>query len=307
VERVSWRLEVRHITRYRYDRPVIASYNEARVTPSATADQNVVTSKVSVEPAAELFTYRDYWGTVVHAFDVHTPHQSLVVTARSTVETGRASSLPDGEAAPGRGPALEAASWGDISSFGDISSWGDLAAGDVTDRFYELLAPSPLVDPTDLGTVATGLRAGCSTPAEAAEAAVRWAHGQLEYGSGTTSVRTSAAEAWRAGRGVCQDFAHLSLAVLRAMGIPSRYISGYFYPEGEATVGSRVVGESHAWVEAWTGHWSGHDPTNLVGTGERHVVVARGRDYTDVAPMRGIFSGPPGSSTEVTVELTRRA
>jgi len=111
---------------------------------------------------------------------------------------------------------------------------------------------------------------------------------------------------------VCQDFAHLTVAVLRAMGIPARYVSGYFYPNASGAIGAMVHGESHAWVEAWTGEWSGHDPTNRLNLSERHVaeryvVVAQGRDYADVSPFRGIYSGPPGSATEVTVELTRCA
>jgi transglutaminase-like putative cysteine protease len=120
-------------------------------------------------------------------------------------------------------------------------------------------------------------------------------------------VGTSAVEAWHAGRGVCQDYAHISLAVLRAMGVPARYVPGYFYPKAEGTVGAKVIGESHAWVEAWTGDWAPYDPTNRVSVGERHVIVARGRDYSDVSPLRGIYSGPAGSSAEVTVELVRRA
>ncbi len=131
-----------------------------------------------------------------------------------------------------------------------------------------------------------------------------WAHGELEYAPGATHAHTSAVEAWRAGSGVCQDFAHLSLAVLRAMGIPARYVSGYFYPKAVPSVGAKVLGESHAWVEVWTGDWRGYDPTNALPVEERHVVVAHGRDYSDVAPLRGIYSGPSASSTEVTVELT---
>lgn len=289
---MSWRLEVNHTTRYRYDRAVVASYNEARVTPLSTADQVVIDARVMVGPAAEMFTYWDYWGTLVHTFDVHHPHESLVITAKAVVET--AFSLPAPPDQPPRpGP-------------GSVT-WDGLADAAVQDRFYELLAPSPLVGPVAFAEVASRWRRDCATPGQAVEAVVEWAHGELEYGLGATHVGTSALEAWHARRGVCQDFAHVSLAVLRAMGIPARYVSGYFYPNAEAAVGAKVTGESHAWVEAWTGDWAAHDPTNRVRVGERHVIVARGRDYSDVAPLRGIYSGPAGSSTEVTVELVRRA
>jgi transglutaminase-like putative cysteine protease len=328
---MSWRLEINHLTRYRYDRPVVASYNEARLTPPSTAQQFVIEAQVAVRPAAQLFCFTDYWGALVHAFDVHSPHQSLLVTSRAIVETQSSGGPASG--GPGTGPSAGPASrdgtgpatgragpssgnWGEADVSGPEgalsrpagpASWDDLAGTPVADRFYELLTPSRFVTPEDLAEVARGLRAGHAAPADAVPSVLDWVHGQLEYGSGATNVHTSAVEAWHAGRGVCQDFAHLSLAVLRAMGIPARYVSGYFYPEAAGAIGAKVLGESHAWVEAWTGAWGAHDPTNLMRVGERHVMVARGRDYADVAPVRGIYSGPPGSSTEVTVELVRRA
>jgi transglutaminase-like putative cysteine protease len=291
---MSWRLEINHLTRYRYDRPVVASYNEARLTPLSTSEQFVIEAQVGVRPAAELFCFTDYWGSVVHAFDIHDPHQTLLVTSRAVVETAPAVATTRAEGDPG-------------GSVVEVASWESLAGADVGDRFYEFLAPSTFVTPEDLSKVARDLRAGHAGPADAVPSTLDWVHGQLEYGAGATNVHTSAIEAWRAGQGVCQDFAHLSLAVLRAMGIPARYVSGYFYPDATGAVGAKVVGESHAWVEAWTGGWTAHDPTNLMKVAERHVILARGRDYADVAPVRGIYSGPPGSFAEVTVELVRRA
>ena len=92
-------------------------------------------------------------------------------------------------------------------------------------------------------------------------------------------VHTSANEAYADGAGVCQDFAHLALALAKSVGLPSRYVSGYFHPEEDATIGEEITGESHAWVEVWTGKWWGYDPTNDCPVGERHVAVGRGRDY----------------------------
>ncbi|HTV11019.1 MAG TPA: transglutaminase family protein [Acidimicrobiales bacterium] len=282
---MSWRLEIKHETTYRYARPVVASYNEARVSPLNTGRQRVGRSEIRVDPHIEPFAYYDYWGTLVHAFDIHDPHDRLVVTSMSTVETGSQSAAGEGTE---RG-------------------WEHLTGEDFSDRFYEFLTPTQLVTSQELSEVADKLRKGCSSPSRAATSVVQWAHGQLEYGPGTTHVGTSALEAWRAGKGVCQDYTHLSLAVLRAMGIPARYVSGYFYPRADGALGAELVGESHAWVEAWTGRWEPHDPTNGVAVGERHVVVARGRDYSDVPPVRGIYSGPPGSATEVSVKIVRRA
>lgn len=284
---MSWRLEVNHQTEYHYDRPVVASYNEARVTPLTTNGQVVLDSRLSVRPLADTWAYWDYWGALVHAFDVHDPHDSLAVTSTAQVETAVGSLFGHDE------PAM--------------ATWEDLAGEEVRDRYYEYLVTSRLVNPHDLASVAQQLRGDCTNPAEAVVAATQWARSQLEYSPGATHVKTSASEAWELGRGVCQDFAHLSLAVLRALGIPARYVSGYFYSKAEGAIGVSVRGESHAWVEAWTGTWQGWDPTNGTSADQRHVLVARGRDYTDVSPLRGIYSGPPGAYTRVTVELTRRA
>jgi transglutaminase-like putative cysteine protease len=124
-------------------------------------------------------------------------------------------------------------------------------------------------------------------------------------GAGVTGVRTSAQEAWQDGRGVCQDFAHIALGALRALGVPARYVSGYLHPDPAAPVGRTVTGQSHAWVEWWAGDWYGFDPTNGKVAGLDHVVVATGRDYGDVSPFRGVISGGAGSRMDVRVELTR--
>ncbi len=121
-------------------------------------------------------------------------------------------------------------------------------------------------------------------------------------------VHTTSAEARAVGKGVCQDYAHVALAVLRAMGLPARYVSGYLYPlvdGSDPAVGMTKSGESHAWVEFWSGDWIAADPTGLAAVGERHVGVARGRDYADVRPLSGVYHGPPAESLGATVELTR--
>ena len=108
----------------------------------------------------------------------------------------------------------------------------------------------------------------------------------LTYVPGSTAVSTTATDAFVAASGVCQDFVHISLALLRSIGIPARYVSGYVHNRPDAMLGESVRGESHAWVDVWTGDWWGYDPTGDIATGERHVVVATGRDYKDVAPAQ---------------------
>jgi transglutaminase-like putative cysteine protease len=130
---------------------------------------------------------------------------------------------------------------------------------------------------------------------------------RVAYVPGSTGVQTNAVEAWQLGQGVCQDIAHVTLSLLREAAVPARYVSGYLHPAKEPQVGEMVSGESHAWVEAWLGGWWGFDPTNGIPAGERHVVVARGRDYTDLPPLKGVYAGGGMQSLGVTVEVTRLA
>jgi transglutaminase-like putative cysteine protease len=281
---MTWRLQITHESGYSYEGAATASYNEVRITPMTTDRQLTMEATVTVKPAPQsrMLRYWDYWGTVVHAFDVQTPHEELTVAGRSMVETNAAPAAPD-------------------------CDWGEVGDANNADKFTELLAATPYVPAADeIVLVGADLRRE-TTPVAAVAAAVEWVRSALTYEPGATSVQTTALEALRGGRGVCQDFAHLTVAALRAAGIPARYASGYFYPVEDAAIGERVIGQSHAWVEAWTGEWWGIDPTNGVPAGERHVLVGRGRDYADVPPLKGIYTGGPSHRLGVNVELTRVA
>jgi transglutaminase-like putative cysteine protease len=260
---------------------VRASYNEARLTPPSIDGQRTLQAAVAITPAARPLRYVDYWGTTVDAFDIHVPHEELVVLATSTVETAGPRTVPNG------------------------ATWPELANPAVQHRFAELLAASRYVPAEpEVAGVARSLRAG-STPVQAGLRAAEWTHEMLRYERGATHVHTSSAEARAAGKGVCQDFAHLTLALLRAVGLPARYVSGYLHPSTDAEVGETTVGESHAWVEFWAGGWVAVDPTSLAAVGSRHVLLARGRDYADVRPLSGVYSGPAAEQLGVTVEVTR--
>ncbi|MFD4460233.1 transglutaminase domain-containing protein [Nocardia sp. NPDC058480] len=280
---MSWRIRVVHTTGYVYDAPVTRSFNEARLTPRADSRQNVILNRVETVPATRAYRYTDYWGTAVTAFDLHAPHTELEVTGSSVVETE-----------PFAEPAEEL-------------SWDELQGGRVVDRFDEMLSPTAYV-PRDrkLATVARQLSRG-EEPAKAVVRAAEWVHKEMDYIAGTTSVHTSALQAFAERRGVCQDYAHLTLVLLRSMGIPSRYVSGYLHPKPGAAIGETVAGQSHAWIEAWTGQWWGYDPTNNLAVNEQHVSVGVGRDYADVPPLKGVFSGGGSTDLEVVVEVTRLA
>jgi transglutaminase-like putative cysteine protease len=181
--------------------------------------------------------------------------------------------------------------------------WSVLA--DTQDQHAEVLAVSARTH-IDSDLIAQAAEVvGDLDPHAGASAIASWVRGDVDYVPGSTGVQTSAQEAWNLRKGVCQDIAHLTVALLRARGVPARYVSGYLHPHREAKVGETVEGQSHAWVEWWCGDWVGYDPTNGVPVGPQHVVVARGRDYDDVAPLKGVYNGSPSSHLGVTVEITR--
>lgn len=278
-----WRMRVMHATGYAYKSPVTASYNEARLTPRSDSRQNVIVNRVETAPATRSYRYVDYWGTAVTAFDLHAPHIELEVTSSSVVETDKAER-----------PAASA-------------QWEDLQSERVIDRYQEVLTPTGYTPSSKrIERVARHLAKG-RDPHDAVLAAVDWVRTELQYVPGTTGVHSSGLDALREGKGVCQDFAHLSLILLRAMGIPSRYVSGYLHPKADAAVGEPVRGESHAWIQAWTGSWWDYDPTNDTAINEQYVSVGYGRSYADVTPLKGIYLGQGSSELDVIVEMTRLA
>ena len=282
---MGWRLQVVHTTRVSYSAPVRASFNEARMTPLTIPAQVTLESRITAGPGVSVWTYCDYWGTFVSVFDITDPHDSLTIRAQATVETGQG--LAD--AAPARLP------------------WKELRAQTSSGRLLEFLLPTPLttVTPDVAATVIDAVRD--ADPVEAATEIASRVRAQVSYMAGSTGVRTNAQEAWDQGQGVCQDMAQLTVALLREAGLPARYVSGYLHADPSAEPGQTVVGESHAWVEYWAGSWLPCDPTSGAPVRERHVVVARGRDYTDIPPLKGIYHGAPTSSLDVTVEVTRLA
>ena len=279
---MTWRLAVVHETTYEYESDVVASFNEVRMTPSSGPGQLLVHHRTIVNPHVALFSYRDYWGTTVEAFDLHTSHERLSVVSDNVVE-----------------------SWSPSRSI-DGPSWERVKSTDFHDQFVEYLRHtrlSPVLD--DAADIAESLRSAPS-PLAAAEACVDLVRERMTYTPGATHVHTPADEAWASRRGVCQDYSHVTISLLRSLGVPARYVSGYHYT-GSGEIDEPVLVESHAWLEAWVGEWIAFDPTNGKDVGERYVTVAVGRDYNDVSPMRGIFSGGASRAIEVKVTMTRQA
>jgi transglutaminase-like putative cysteine protease len=280
VDRTS-RLTIRHVTGFVYDGFAESSYNEARMTPLSSPRQDVLEATISTSPHASQLTYRDYFGSAVTAFDLHDRHSQLEVTATALVEV---------TAIEHEKPALNLI---------------DLRDEKIVDEYAEYLSSTsrtelPLKLHQELASRVSG--------DDIDELVGRVSHmvsERVSYVAGSTHVTTTAIESWSQKSGVCQDLSHLMIAFLRGQGVPARYVSGYLHPRVDAALGETVVGQSHAWVEYFCGAWVGFDPTNGNDIGLSHVVVAKGRDYGDVPPLKGIYHGAASRALGVTVEITR--
>ncbi|MCX6502015.1 MAG: transglutaminase family protein [Microbacterium sp.] len=279
------RLRIEHETGFVYEGDVSASYNEARMLPGTTDSQFVLSSSLEIEPSTAVNSFVDYFGTRVSSFDVLSPHRGLRITARSLVEV--------------RPRPIEHSGL----------TWERLAteaARSITT--VEQLSQTPRTQPhPEVVEIARSIAERYDDPGRAAHEVCMAIGYAVEYVYGVTGVHSTAAEAWEARKGVCQDMAHIAIGALRAIGIPARYVSGYLHPQAQAEIGVPVEGESHAWVEWFAGEWTGFDPTNNTEIGDRHVLVGRGRDYNDVPPLRGVYGGHYKAELGVKVTITREA
>ncbi len=277
----SARLAIRHVTGFVYDGLAESSYNEARMTPLTSERQNVLEATLHIRPVASQLTYLDYFGTIVTAFDLHEPHGQLEVTAVATVEVF---------ATPRVVPSV---------------AYAELRDSRLRDEFAEYLAPTPRTSlPKEFHEELAGQRLSPDTGELVAQVS-SYVRDRVAYVTGSTHVQTTAHESWVQRTGVCQDLSHVTISFLRGLGIPARYVSGYVHPISDATVGETVEGQSHAWIEYFAGEWVGVDPTNGNDIGLSHVVVAKGRDYGDVPPLKGIYHGAPSRALGVRVEITK--
>ncbi|QEO08967.1 transglutaminase family protein [Protaetiibacter larvae] len=279
------RLRIRHVTGFHYEGEATASYNEARMLPVTGDGQLVLYSNLDISPMSSTHSYVDYWGTRVSSFEILNPHHELSLTATSLIEVRPRDHVERG------------------------LSKAELAAETArATEYVEQLVQTPRTrPPQEVVELAQAIAAEHDDPCTAARAICTAIGERIEYMPGITGVHTTAAEAWDHRKGVCQDITHLALGALRSVGIAARYVSGYLHPRPDADIGVTVAGESHAWVEWYCGQWHGFDPTNQIDIGDRHVIVGRGRDYNDVAPLRGVYAGPSSSKLFVAVEITREA
>ena len=276
------RYRIAHHTLLHYDGPASRSHNEVRMTPLNEPGQLTLESRLRARPVTWNATYTDYWGTTVMSLESLAPHDELSIEVLSTVERA------DTDQQQGHG-----------------LTWEELTDDPVTDAQIEFLArrKRTSLDRAVLAEWTSGLED--LSPAETVRAVSQRVHDRIQYVPGATTVSSDARSTVDTGQGVCQDLTHLTITLLRHLGVPARYVSGYVCPARGLSLGGSAVGESHAWLEWWDGVWLPVDPTSMLAVGLDHVVVARGRDYDDVPPMRGVYQGPGTSALSVQVEFTR--
>jgi transglutaminase-like putative cysteine protease len=278
---------IRHITRFRYHAPVTETVMEIRLHPRTEGTQRCLGFDLTVDPEARRFEHQDYLGNVIHSFDIPVSHTELLITAEARVASAPLPALP---------AALGADAWARLDA--------QVAQGD----FWEALAPSTLVSPTprllELAR-AWDIRRRDDPLALLGEINNR-IYRTFKYVPQSTTVDSAIDDALAIGQGVCQDFTHIMIALVRELGIPCRYVSGYLFHRADASDRS-AEDAMHAWVEAYLPDlgWVGFDPTNNVLAGERHILVAVGRDYADVPPTRGVFRGGGDSELCVAVQVYR--
>ena len=272
-----------HRTTYRYPFASRESHNEVRLKPLDGSYQRCLAFDLKVDPPTKLFSYEEVGGTV-HHFVVRTPHTVLTIEARTTVET-RLDNPFEG-----------------LNLLED--DWREEAV--LAERYPEFLASTPRVPVLDAAReIADAVPRTGSVAGYAIHLGER-IHDLLAYDPDATHVNTPLSFVIEHRAGVCQDFAHLALACLRAKNIPARYVSGYLYSGVQGLRGDEAT---HAWVECALpgGRWLGIDPTNRCLTNDHHIRVHTGRDYDEVPPTRGIYTGPAAERLEIAVRVERVA
>jgi len=277
---------VRHTTTFRYEPAVRESVMEVRLQPRSDGEQRCLSFNLAVDPPANVMQYRDFMGNVVHHFDIAEKHTVVKVTAQSAVEV---------QNAPAPRPA-------------DSGDWADLDALVAGNDYWEMLLPSHFAQSSapleqlagELGCERRGNPLALLT--ELNEAIYKL----FAYVPNSTKVDSPIQDALQTRQGVCQDFAHIMIALVRRVQIPCRYVSGYMFHRDEDEQDRSLEGASHAWIEALVPRlgWVAFDPTNNLVGGDRHIRVAIGRDYADVPPTRGVYKGEAQSELSVAVTVS---
>lgn len=272
--------QIHHVTKYNYNRPVKESVNQLRIYPVASDQQEILQHEVSITTDPELFFFLDYWGNRCADFSLLAAHTSLIIDSRVVVRTIGKETIT-------------------IVN----STREELQQIVATDfQLLELSRPEEILATKALQEILTTLDCEQKTVMQIVEACSGYIFSEFKYIKGITNIETTVDEILEHRSGVCQDFAHVLLQLLRSMCIPSRYVSGYICPNKN---GMRGEGATHAWVEAYIPllGWVGIDPTNNVWVTTHHIKLAVGRDFNACSPIKGTFKGLSKQTLSVYVSV----
>ncbi|SFS74580.1 transglutaminase family protein [Sphingobacterium wenxiniae] len=277
------KFNIQHITTYTYDEPVYDSANQIMLYPIKDAYQEVVSHRIAITNDPLIETYTDYYGNQVGTFTNYESHNELNISSSLEVQV-KSKLLPDDKLSVEK-------QWEIIDGLQYDMSYINFLKKEYFDAEDELLA---VVLPEERRK---------STPYEVAQYFCHYVFENFKYIKGITSVETTVDEIWKLKSGVCQDFAHILLVMLRRVGIPARYVSGYICPNQN---GMRGEGATHAWVETFIPDygWLGLDPTNNCIVQSNHVRLAVGRNFVDVSPVKGTYKGTAHHKLEVKVIIS---
>jgi transglutaminase-like putative cysteine protease len=271
---------IHHVTKYEYDRPVKESVNEIMIYPFASNEQEVLFHELNITDHPDILLINDYWGNKAGMFNVMAAHKLMVIESKLIVRTlGKTEHLTSTT-------GFEALK-NEVADNLLLLELSFIQEIELREKMKELI--KEIYEP---GNSIMGIVEKCS----------HYIFDNFQYIKGITTIETTVAEILELRSGVCQDFAHVMLEILRSLHIPSRYVSGYICPNKN---GMRGEGATHAWVEAWipgTG-WTGIDPTNNVWVTNHHVKLAVGRNFNDCSPIKGTFKGPARQSLSVFVSV----
>lgn len=272
---------IHHITKYEYDRPVKESVNEIKIYPYACQQQEALYHQINISNNPEILIVQDYWGNRTGMFNLMPSHQELVIESKLIVRTlGLSTPILNTTA------GLEQLS-ADKNCNLNLLELAQVKEIELREKLNNLL--NEFYKP---GMPVASIVENCCS----------FIFSNFKYIKGITNIETTVQEILELRSGVCQDFAHVMLEMLRMLGIPSRYVSGYICPNKN---GMRGEGATHAWIEAWIpgNGWTGIDPTNNVWVTNHHVKLAVGRNFNDCSPIKGTFKGPAHQSLSVYVSV----
>jgi transglutaminase-like putative cysteine protease len=279
---------IRHFTRYRYSQLVWQSMMEVRMHPRSEGTQRCFVFQLSVNPRARIFSYTDSRGNLVHHFDLPSRHGQLTIISDSLVNIDAQPAIPE---------TMAYEAWNDLEQLVEKKDYWDMV---MPSHFAR---PSPELE--DLAREIGATKRDGRSPLAFLQDIVAGVHHSFNYVKKSTAVNSPIEQALRSRQGVCQDFSHIMIALVRNAGIPCRYVSGYLYHTSE-NANPSADGATHAWVEALLPSlgWVGFDPTINRIVGEKHIRTAIGRDYADVPPTMGTMKGKAETQLQVRVRVT---